>query len=231
MSTYRIPPHRTPFALILTLVALAGACLWIGGTTGCLAGGPTTIERTFFLVTTNRVPEVATITVTEPVLTETNRILLDVDTGELSTNRVTVTNLVTREVTVTNLVEQYDLTPNENSEAAKDAGAAIANLLAPGSGPLAGLILGALPSLWALLRSRKNGKIAASAMQGIQVFREFLQQTDEGQAADRELTRWLQKHQVETGVANEVIDLLKTVVNDEDAKRVAEQIQSVLARG
>lgn len=222
---------RTPFAPISILFVLSAACLWLGGTTGCQSAPPTKVEHFLFDVTTNRTEVVEPQTVQEPEVTRTNVVTMDQATGATVTNSVTRTNWVSREILVTNVVEEYALSPNATAKAAQESGAAIANLLAPGSGSLVGLILGAIPAIWATLRSRKKGAVAASTMQGLQVFRAFIQQTEGGQAVDRELTRWLQKHQVETGVANEVLKLLGSVVDDRDAKRVASEIQDILAKG
>lgn len=228
--TYRSVRHAHPFNVILWLVILAGICLLLGGG-GCVSGPPTTLERAWFDVSTNTLPQVTTEVVRAPEISSTNRLTTDPATGLVTTNTVTVTNWVEQTRFITNAVETYTLAPGAGLAQAAQTGANISNLLAPGSGGLVAAAITGLGWIWSSIRNRKNGKIAAGGLQAIQVFRSVLQTTEEGKMLDRELTRWLMKHQIEAGISSEVLQLIQGTVSNDDARRVAAEILAILRTG
>ena len=96
--------------------------------------------------------------------------------------------------------------------------------LIPGYGTLASLGVGALTTLWAWLRSTKNGATAVTLGQEIETLRELVKSLPNGATYDTALTSWLQQHQGETGTITSVIDLLAQSVSNPDAKVAAQTI-------
>lgn len=207
--------RRNPLLLCGMLAVLAGVSFLLAG---CQSTGPqkppSQAELAWFDVTTNQVPLVTTVT---NIVTVTNDA-----TGAVLTEPVVAT--------VTNTVPQYDFTPNSRFQDTAATGSTIANLLAPGSGTLVGLIIGGLGSMYSAIRSRRKGQVSAGLVQAIQVARQILLQSPQGQDADREFTRWLMKHQTETGVMTEVLKLIQRNVNNNDAQAIAVEILELIHR-
>lgn len=162
---------------------------------------PTALEQHFFDVATNRVPVVTA---------ETNTVWVTNAVGAAQ-----VTNVIWR----TNEVDAYVLTPNERADTIAELGRAIG---APfGVGELVGMALAGLFGIYGTLRSRKANKTAAVLAQVIETGRIVLQSTPQGQALDERWVRWMQQHQAEAGVMQEVMRLLASAVNTDSAKGVA----------
>jgi hypothetical protein len=83
--------------------------------------------------------------------------------------------------------------------------------LVPGATPLASLALNgtlALAAVWMGRRKRTADKVAASLVQGIDTFRDILDQTPQGAKIDARLTATLRDHQNALQVQKEITRLL-----------------------
>jgi hypothetical protein len=78
--------------------------------------------------------------------------------------------------------------------------------------PWAGTAALGLGWLYSAYASLRNKQVAKALVQSVQVGREFLQRTPEGEKLDAELKRLLQRHQEYAGVAREVKKILDTCV-------------------
>lgn len=172
---------------------------------GCAATKPPSkVEQTFFTVTTNFYPVVVPVT---------NLLVITNESG---------TKWETNVVYKTNFVEGYDFQANTNAAAVVETGTAIGNFF--GVGGIAGTILAALFGLYAKMRSNTAFKTAGLLAQVIEAGRKILATTPQGQKLESEWVAWMSKQQTEAGVILEVAKLLKTVVNNESAQLVADQL-------
>ncbi len=78
--------------------------------------------------------------------------------------------------------------------------------------PWAGAVALGLGWLYSAYASLRNKQVAKALVQSVQVGREFLQATPEGQKLDAEVKRLLQRHQEYAGVAEEVKKILEAYV-------------------
>lgn len=78
--------------------------------------------------------------------------------------------------------------------------------------PWAGTVALGLGWLYSAYASLRNKQVAKALVQSVQVGREFLQSTPEGEKLDAELKRLLARHQEYAGVAREVRSMLDTYV-------------------
>ncbi len=141
----------------------------------------------------------------------------------LQTNFVTLPLVVTNTYSVTN----QSMVPNQNSQAVAQTAGAITNLIAPGIGGVVTGAIAMLASLWGKMRSSKNTSIGLA--QGIETIREFIKSLPNGTNYDNAITSWLQGHQVETGVANQVLDILANDVSNPEAAAAAREIASTIS--
>lgn len=226
---------------IVAAIGLAFVLVLLGG---CATGAerpPSAWETKFYTIQTNLVPQVHvftnTVTVTQTVET-VREVLKPVVTTHAdgstatTTNVVTVTNTTqqvsytTNVVTTTNVVPEYAYTPNANAAAVKEGGGAIGGLF--GVGGLATTLIGGLFGIYGTMRSSKNGKAAAAAVQGVEMAREVLRTTPQGQALDSELVKQLMSHQQEAGVIQHIAELVAEHVDNEDARDVAQEIAQII---
>ena len=83
---------------------------------------------------------------------------------------------------------------------------------APGVAPLASTVLNgalAIGALWFAKRKRTADKVSASLIQGIDTFRDVLDQTPQGEKIDARLTETLREHQNALQVQKEITKLLE----------------------
>jgi hypothetical protein len=212
--------------------------------TGCASGGffsgtqaPSSTERAFYDVQTNYVTQVETVTntvATTNVVTmeETNTVTVNNTNTQITLVPVQVTNVTTQVnvITTTNQQPVYQLTANGNAATIEQSTAAIGNSIAPGVGTLAGLGLSALVGFWGWLRSYKTGSqqiVAANALsQEVETLLEFVQALPNGSAYNTAITAWLQAHQVQTGAAWTILNIMENEVSNPDAKAA---VASILA--
>jgi hypothetical protein len=104
----------------------------------------------------------------------------------------------------------------------------ITNAILPGAGGLATeAVLGAL-ALVGWFYSAKNKSTAGSLTQVIEVAREVLKKQTNGAQLDAAFVSWIQKHQTDAGVIQNVATLIANNVDSPAAQGVATQLQSLI---
>lgn len=197
----------------------------------CASTPPTAIERQLFTTVTNQVTVIKEIPVpvfvtNQVVQTVTVTNALGVPTPVFYTNQTTVIAWQTNTVTATNEGYIYSISPT--TKQAITAGATVIDGFAPGIGTAVGAAVLAILGGLGWLRSSKDGAnkaaTAAALAQEVETLRAFIQSTPNGQKYDQLLVQWLQSHQLEAGVAQEVLGLLEQKVSNPDAKVAVEAI-------
>lgn len=215
-------------ALSVVPVALASGLL-----VSCQTGPPSRLESKFFDITTNYVPQVVVVTNVTPVYL-TNVVTIQ-QTNVMVDKRVEVypvtnlTTLITYKTNyelATNYIPAYTFTPNTNAATVVETGKAAGDLF--GFGGIVAAILGGAFGLYGKMRSTKALNTAGVLAQVIQVGRDILKTTPQGQALDSQWKNWMIQHQLETGVIQQVVGLLDRVVDDESAREVAAEIAKLI---
>lgn len=207
---------------ILSLCAIAGVI------TGCQMFGknpspPSATEAKLFDIQTNTVPQVVTRTNT---VTTTNVVNVPSPSGVpmFATNFITATNVVTQ----TNQIEEYQYNKRPAVEATTtQLGTAVAPFTAGWGSILSGALVGVY-GLWAHLRSTKKGDTALVLTQEIEAVRDFILTLPQGTKIDAAVTQFMQQHQTESGVAQEVMKLIKDNTDDPTVVGVATQLQTAI---
>lgn len=151
------------------------------------------------------------------------------------TNVLGVTQFLTNVVPVTvpaqtNLVAGYTETLKPSVASSVQSGGGIANLIFPGWGSIGSNIVLLLGGVWAYLRSQKQGQnLATTLAQNIETARQLMQSLPNGANLDAAFVQFIQQHQAESGVLQQVINLIGTKVNNNDAQVAAQQISQTLA--
>jgi hypothetical protein len=209
----------------LTLILLPVICL-----VGCKLFGsnptpPSKVEQAVFTVLTNYV--VKEYPVTNVVTTYTSvPYLVKLTNSETvwTTNVVvtSITNLVS--ATVTN--EAYTYTPKDSSKATASVIGGLSNLASPGIDSMVTSGILAVLGLWAQLRSTKRQALSITLAQELETVREFIKTLPQGTKYDDAITSFLQTHQVEAGLATQVIDILNNELDAPQAKEAAAAIKT-----
>lgn len=194
---------------------LAG--LAIASMVGCASRPPTKTELKFFDVQTNLAPVISV---------QTNVIPVTIYRTNEQNVVIPVTLYETNVVPVTNYTEAYVYKPGAGAAEAAQVGGAVGNLF--GAGGIASTGIMALFSLWGYLRSRKSLVTAGNIAQTVETIREFVKTLPNGTVYDNELVNWMQQHQAEQGVLNQVLDLLNKQVSNADARVAADQIRATI---
>lgn len=188
---------------------------------------PSKVEQGLYTVTTNvyNVTNVVAVPVTNTVtqvVTQTNAVGVPV----FQTN--VVTTLAT--VYTTNVVQKqdYNLSTSPQTTQLVQGVAGAVNTFAPGMGTIAGYALLALIGGWGYLRGSKRQDTSIALSQEIEALREFIKSLPQGAKFDEAITAWLQQHQVDAGVTDQVLALLKSEVSNPDAQAALKEIQTAL---
>lgn len=205
----------------LGLAALLSGC----GTFGANPSPPNKVEKMLFDTTTNYVPVVIPAYVT-------NRI--DVTSYQTNVQGVLVTQYLTNVVPVTvpavlTNVPSYTETPKESVKTGIQAGGGVLNTFFPGIGSIAANVLLALIGGYGYFRSAKNANTGAVLAQNVELARQLLQSLPNGTALDNAFVTFIQNHQAEEGVINNVISLIGSKVSNNDAQVAAQQITQAIA--
>lgn len=121
----------------------------------------------------------------------------------------------------------------------------VVNTVSPGSGGIVGIALLGIASLFGINRHRKLNAalevadvhetessntriIAENFAQSIEVLREVLKTTPQGQALDVKIVDMLQRNQTSTGLIREAANIVQYTVNNEKAKAAAQKILALL---
>jgi hypothetical protein len=195
--------------ILITSMLLAISTL--GCQSGTLNGTtpPTPAQEAVFNVQTNQAPV---------VIVQTNVVVVTVT----NTQNQVVLQTNTVEVLSTNFIPVYTYTPNANVAVGASAGAAVSNVISPGSGPLVALGITTIFGFLGWLFSHKTGSqqsAAASAMANeIETILEFINTLPSGASYTAAITSWLQSHQVQAGTATTILNILEQDVSNPDAK-------------
>lgn len=174
-------------------------------------------------IETNVVQQVVTRTNT---ITETNIVNVPGPSGVpiFQTNYVTEA----RTVTVTNQVEEYKYNPKpETTSTVTQLGSAVAPFTAGWGSIISGVLIGVY-GFWAHLRSTKKGDTNLALTQEIEAIRDFILTLPQGSKIDTAVTQFMQQHQTEAGVAQEVLKLIAGNTTNPTAIGVATQLQEAI---
>ena len=193
---------------------------------GCAATKPpTALEQRLFNIQTNSTPQVVLVTNVVPVC-QTNLVVQTVTvTNQVGvpvmvpvTNYVTYGTYVTNGVTATNFVLGYTMTPNSTTQATASVAGTLSDLGLPGTGSLVTMGLLGLAAAWAGIRNRQYAgqnsvlqQVSGTLAQNIATFMAVLQQTPQGQQLAPLLQNYLNSHQAEAGVIQQVAGLASQV--------------------
>lgn len=205
-------------SLLLTAAVVAG-CKAIGDN----PTPPTSLEAKLFDIVTNQVPQIVTKTNTVNV---TNVVEMPSTNGAViqQTNIITQTNVVTQ----TNQVAEYQYTPKPAVSGTIQSVGAASGPFTAGWGTIAAGALSLLYGAWAHLRSTKTGNTALVLSQQIEALRDFILTLPQGAKIDTAVTQFLQQHQLDTGVAQEVLAMIKDNTKDPTAVGLAAQLQAAI---
>jgi hypothetical protein len=208
------------FAVILTI-------------TGCSIFGsnptaPTKTEQALFTVVTNYLPVVVqqTNTVT---LTNVATVLQTNTIGQVQIVQATNYVNIPQMVRVTNIAPAYTLSTAPATTAAVQAVGSAINVAAPGIGSIVSMAILALLGGWGYLRGNKQGNTANALAQEIEAVRAFIKTLPNGTQLDTGITQFLQAHQLEAGVVQQVMDMLQKNVSNPDAQAAAKEISATVA--
>lgn len=201
------------------------SCSLFGSKNGAPLSGA---ERPFFTTVTNYVlqPVWQTNTVNEIVQTIVP-VTNTVGAVIFQTNLITVP--VPTPMWITNVFEQYTHTPNETAQASAGVAGTIANLIIPGSGGAITTGILALLGIWGGWRSKKNKDTGIALSQEIETILEFVYSLPKGAAYHETIVRFLKDHQVEAGVAQEVLKILEKNISNKDAVAAMEGIRLAIS--
>lgn len=198
---------------------------------------PTKFEQSLFDIATNQVPRIVIVTnvvpvyATNPVTVYQTNLTVDKQVQIVPvTNLTTVVTYQTNVAVVTNFTPGYTFTPNTNAAQIAQTGGSIAGLFGPWSTLATTLLAGAF-AVWGKLRSTaatNSAKTAGVLAQVIEVGRQVLQTTPQGQALDAQWKQWMIQHQAQTGVIQQVISIVNNVVDNESAKAAAAELQKLI---
>lgn len=196
--------------------------------TGCKLFGasptpPTPTEARLFDITTNITPQVVTqtnVVTSVRVVTVTNSVGIPV----MTTNTFNTTNVVTQ----TNQVADYQYTPKPAAVATVEGIGNAASPFTAGWGTIISSALVGLYGLWAHLRSTKQTATSSALTQEIEAIRSFILTLPQGTKIDAAVTQFMQQHQVEAGVANQVLNLIQGFSSDATVTGVAAQLQDAI---
>lgn len=218
--------------IIATLTTITFVALVV---TGCkfMSGPPTAVERKFFDFETNQVARIVTVT---NMVSETNYTTVNT-TNEVNQIIPKVVEHVVSVPVVHDVTNYYNetvkWTPNTNAMAVAQTGGAIANVAVPGAGALVLGILGGIATMWGKLRgarqiSDQHEKTSGVLAQDVEAIREFLWTLPNGDKYDEAIKQFMRAHQKETGVVQNVVNLLKNTVDETDAKGQLSEIQKII---
>lgn len=196
---------------------------------GCASKPPSAWEQHWFNITTNYVPQVSVQTNVIPVtIIQTNIVVVTnaQSVVEYRTNVVPILSYQTNAVTVTNLAEQYSYKPGAPAQEVQGVGAAIGNLF--GLGGVVSTALAGLFSLYGYVRSTKNHAAATNLAQTVETMREFVKSLPNGAQYDQVLVNWMQTHQAEQNVIQDVVRIVSREVSNPDAQAASQQILALL---
>lgn len=209
---------------------IAAVVILIASGCSTLTGPPKAWEQRYYDIQTNTIEMVNWYTNTVTV-TNVQKVVVE-ERVPGTTNVVNVTNEIplltyqTNVVSITNVTEEYRLAPNERAKTeiigtAQEAGGLV------GLGQVAGWVATLLVGAWGVVRSRAssaNMTTAQTLSQAIEVGAELLKNNPATASLVPAYKQWMQAHQAQTGVLQKVLGILSTSTDNEDARKVADQL-------
>jgi hypothetical protein len=228
-----------------SIVIGAAALILCVGLLGCKLFGsnpapPSAFERTLFDVITNHVTQTNILQVPVPVYTTQFVTVTATNVTQVPGQPpvvVIITNVTpervvdhyitnTLQVPVTN--ETYTLATKESTKTGVQGIGSLVSTLYPGIGGLVSMgILAALGG-WAQLRGNKQANTSVALSQEIETVRNFIKMLPNGTQYDNALTQFMQTHQLEAGVVQNVLSILNNKIKNEDARTAANEISDAL---
>ena len=205
-------------------VVLAGCSMF-----GASPSAPTKAESLIYSTQTNWVPVVV------PVLQyQTNVQVVTATVTNLQGITVTQTNWQTNVLTTT--IQQTNQVPTRTETLKPGAATAVQvaggvlNVLFPGVGSIVTNGILALLGAWGYARSSKLGNTTSALTQEIEVARNLLQSIPgQGPALDAAFVNFIQSHQADAGVLQQVMTTIAAEVSNKDASTAASQIAQTVA--
>lgn len=217
------------------------ALLLCVGVLGCKMFGtnpspPTAVERALFDVITNHVTVTNVVQLTTPVWQTNQYVVTNVVQvpGQPPTivfsnySERVVDHFITNTVQVPATNETYTLSTKESTKAEAQTVGSLVSTFVPGAGGLVSMGLLAILGAWGHLRGNKNGNTAVAIAQEVQTIRNFIQLLPNGDQYDSALTRFMQTHQLEAGVVQNVLSILKSKIDNDDARTAAQEVADTL---
>jgi len=195
----------------------------VGVLFGC-ASAPTAFERKFFSIETNVVGRVVVVTNASP---DDSAFALDASGPDVGS--VEKTAAAPGVAVVSDVKEGYTFTPNENAKRIAATAGSVAGWFGP-FGELVSVLIGAGFGMWGYFRSTKQRRVAEVLAQVIETGRIVLETTPQGKALESEWRNWMVKHQAESKVMAEVIDILAGAVDRAAAEAAAQKLIAKLPR-
>ena len=169
---------------------------------------------------TNFIPQQVDVVV--PLTNVVGQVVFQTNTTTINVPQVTQ---------ITNSQPAYTLTPNSTAQSAANIVGTVANAAIPGAGSLISMGILAALGIWGHLRSYKLSNTVATTTatnqattQEIETLLEFIGALPNGSTYVSTVTSFLQAHQAEAGVINQVVTLLQNDVSNPDAKVAAQEI-------
>jgi hypothetical protein len=224
-----------------SITVVAFALLLCTGVLGCKMFGtnpspPTGLERAVFDVVTNHVVVTNVVQLPMPVYQTNFYVVTNVVqvSGQPPTlvysnySERVIDHFVTNTVQVPATNDTYTLSTKDSTKSGVQTVGGLVNMFYPGAGGLVSMGILAILGAWGHLRGNKNGNTAVAISQEVETIRNFVKMLPNGQSYDDALTRFMQDHQLETGVVQNVLGILQNKINNEDARTAAKEIADTL---
>jgi len=220
----------------LTLLGVLAAAIGIIGCSAFSNGGaPTAVERSIYNVRTNYLEVAVVHTNVIPISTfVTNVVPITIGESKViyTTNVIGTTNFVTTTTYFTNEVPQYIFTVKTNVDTGIGTVGTVVNTFLPGMGGIVSTGLTALLGVWGYLRSSKqsaqNYNTASVLAQNIETIRAFIQGMPNGGKIDTAFTQYIQAHQADEGVLQNVLSVIQNEVSNPDARIAAQELANTV---
>lgn len=219
-----------------TKLLLGFSLLCLVSLMGCGTTPPAALENYLFVTTTNYVPKIITVTNTvERIVTVTN------DAGQVSVQPIRENTVIV----TTNQIATVTQTPSVALQSWAGLASGVANTVSPGSGGIVGVSLLGLAGFFGINRQRKltaavreseghaatattAQAVAENFAQSIEVLREVLKTTPQGQALDLKIVDMLQRNQLTVGIIRDAAAIVDNTVSNEAARDTARKILALL---
>lgn len=213
--------------ILASAIAIIGAAAILVGcdTLGLNPKPPTATEARLYDIQTNQVP--ITVTVTN-IVQHTNQVTLTntVDNTVTTTNVVTATPVVSQ---VQSNQPEYLYNPRPAITGTIKAAGDASGPFTAGIGTMIGGGLALLYGMWGQMRSTKLKGTASALTQEIEAVRDYILTLPQGVKIDAAVTQFMQQHQVEAGVATQVMSLIEGNTSNPTVVGVSQNLQAAIA--